>query len=147
MIRTSIFQNIIRSIGLPLFVVLLMGLSDVVAEEDLIGADEYRISCLSCHGVGGKGNGPMAEILKVQPSDLTVIAKNNEGVFPLDQVFRTVDGRHGVTGHGDRDMPIWGARYLRESAGKYGDFSGEGEDVVQLRILELVYYIQLLQQN
>jgi len=144
MINLPIFQNIIRSIGLLLFVVLLMGLSDVVAEEDLIGADEYRISCLSCHGVGGKGNGPMAEILKVQPSDLTVIAKSNEGVFPLDKVFRTIDGRYGVTGHGDRDMPIWGARYL-EGAPRYGTFGGE--DVVQLRILELVYYIQLIQEE
>ena len=144
MINSPTIQNIIRSSGLLIVVVLLMGLSDVVAEEDLIGADEYRISCLSCHGVGGKGNGPMAEIMKVQPSDLTVIAKNNEGVFPLDQVFRTIDGRHGVTGHGDRDMPIWGARYIREDAGRYGDFGGE--DVVRLRILELVYYIQLIQQ-
>jgi len=67
MINSPTFQNAIRTIRLLLFVVLLMGLSDVVAEEDIIGADEYRISCLSCHGVGGKGNGPMAEILKVQP--------------------------------------------------------------------------------
>jgi len=144
-INSLIFQNIIRSVGLLLFVVLLMGLSDVVAEEDLIGSDEYRISCLSCHGVGGKGNGPMAEVLKVQPSNLTTIAKDNEGVFPLDKVFRTIDGRHGVTGHGDRDMPIWGARYLREDAARYGDFGGE--DVVRLRILELVYYIQSIQEK
>ena len=142
MINSPVFQNAIRYIGLLLFVMLLTGLSDAVAEEDLIGADEYRISCLSCHGVGGKGNGLMAEILRVQPSDLTVIAKNNEGVFPLDKVFRTIDGRYGVTGHGDRDMPIWGARYL-EAAPRYGTFGGE--DVVQLRILELVYYIQSIQ--
>ena len=145
MINSPIFQNILRSIGLLIVVVLLMGLSDVVAEEDLIGAEEYRISCLSCHGVGGKGNGPMAEILKVQPSDLTTIAKKNEDIFPLDKVFRTIDGRHGVTGHGERDMPIWGARYLREDAARYGDFGGE--DVVRLRILELVYYIQSIQQQ
>jgi len=87
----------------------------------------------------------MAEILKVQPSDLTTIAKNNEGIFPLDQVFRTIDGRHGVAGHGDRDMPIWGARYLREDVERYGDFGGD--DVVRLRILELVYYIQSIQQK
>jgi len=145
MINSSIIQNIIRLIGLLIVVVLFFGLSDVVAEEDLIGANEYRISCLSCHGVGGKGNGSMAEILKVQPSDLTTIAKNNEGIFPLDQVFRTIDGRHGVAGHGDRDMPIWGARYLREDVERYGDFGGD--DVVRLRILELVYYIQSIQQK
>jgi len=145
MINSSMFQKIFKFLFFVLFVVLLLGITDVVAEEELIGADEYRISCLSCHGVGGKGDGPMAKLLTVQPSDLTVIAKNNESIFPLDQVFRVIDGRHGVTGHGDRDMPIWGARYLREDAERYGSFGGE--DVVQSRILELVYYIQLIQQK
>ena len=145
MVRISIFQNIFISLGLLLGIVLFAGITDVEAEEDLIGADEYRVSCMSCHGVGGKGNGPMAKVLKVQPSNLTAIAKSNEGIFPLDKVFRTIDGRHGVTGHGDRDMPIWGARYLREDAARYGVF--DGEEVVRLRILELVYYIQLIQGN
>ncbi len=144
MIKISVFQNIFVSLGLLLIFLLFFGVANVGAEEELIGSDEYRISCLSCHGAGGKGNGPMAKVLKVQPSDLTTIAKNNEGIFPLDKVFRTIDGRHGVTGHGERDMPIWGARYLREDAARYGDFGGE--DVVRLRILELVYYIQLIQQ-
>ena len=142
MIKTSIFQNIFISLGLLLIFMLFFGTANVEAEEDLIGADEYRISCMSCHGVGGKGNGPMAKVLKVQPSNLTTIAKSNEGIFPLDKVFRTIDGRYGVTGHGDRDMPIWGARYLKGAA-RYGVFGGE--DVVQLRILELVYYIQSIQ--
>ena len=145
MIKTSIFQNIFISLGLLLIFMLFFGTANVEAEEELIGSDEYRISCLSCHGAGGKGNGPMAKVLKVQPSNLTTIAKSNEGIFPLDKVFRTIDGRHGVTGHGDRDMPIWGARYLREDAARYGVF--DGEEVVRLRILELVYYIQLIQGN
>lgn len=143
MIRTSILNNIFISLVLLPGVVLFGGITNVEAEEDLIGSEEYRISCLSCHGVGGRGNGPMAKLLNVEPSDLTTIAKNNEGTFPLDKVFRTIDGRHGVAGHGDRDMPIWGARYLREDAERYGEFGGE--DVVRLRILELVYYIQLMQ--
>lgn len=144
MVKMSVFQNIFVSLGLLLIFLLFFGITNVGAEEELVGSDEYRISCLSCHGTGGKGNGPMAKVLKVQPSDLTTIVKNNEGIFPLDKVFRIIDGRHGVTGHGERDMPIWGARYLSEDAARYGDFGGE--DVVRLRILELVYYIQLIQQ-
>lgn len=144
MINSSIIKIIIKAFSLIMFGVLFFGIAEVVAEEELIGADEYRISCLSCHGVGGKGNGPMANLLTVEPSDLTAIAKKNEGTFPLDKILRMIDGRHGVTGHGDRDMPIWGARYLREDAERYGPFGGE--DVVRLRILELVYYIQSIQQ-
>ena len=122
---------------------ILFGIAEIAAEEELIGSDEYRISCMACHGVGGKGNGSMAELLKVPPSNLTEIAKKNNGVFPLEQVYRTIDGRHGVTGHGDRDMPIWGARYAKEDAERYGPYGGD--EVVRLRILELVYYIQMLQ--
>ena len=145
MIRSYSLQTFIKSFALAVLVALFFGVADVAAEEELIGSNEYRISCLSCHGVGGKGNGPMAQFLKVQPSNLTTISKNNEGFFPLEQVFQTIDGRHGVTGHGDRDMPIWGARYLKEDAEMYGSFGGE--DVVRLRILELVYYIQSIQQK
>ena len=138
-------QIFIKSFGLALLVLLFFGAANVAADEELIGSEEYRISCLSCHGVGGRGNGPMAQFLKVEPSNLTQIAKKNEGVFPLDKVYRTIDGRHGVTGHGDRDMPIWGARYLKEDMERYGSFGGE--DVTRLRILELVYYIQAIQQR
>ncbi len=119
--------------------------SSVLAEEELIGSDEYRLSCLNCHGVGGKGNGPMAEFLIKKPSDLTVLSKNNNGEYPFLRVYQTIDGRVQVPGHGGRDMPIWGMRYLEEDAMRYGSFGGE--DVVRARILQLVYYIQLLQQK
>ena len=144
MINSFKLLNTIKYLGLILIVALFFVITDAIAEEELIGADEYRISCLSCHGVGGKGDGPMAKLLKVQPSNLTMIRKNNGGIFPLDEVLRMIDGRAEVTGHGDRDMPIWGARYLKEDAERYGSFGGE--DVVRLRILELVHYVQMIQQ-
>jgi len=124
------------------------------AEEDVIGAEEYRISCLSCHGVGGKGDGPMAQFLTIKPTDLTQLANNNGGQypdlkagrFPFQRVFQVIDGRTVVAGHGDRAMPVWGDRYLMEKSGKYGPYFGAYEAVVRGRILELVYYIQSLQQ-
>ena len=124
--------------------------SPALAEEDLIGADEYQSSCLACHGVGGKGDGPMAEFLSVKPSDLTVISKNNEGVFPLLEVFQVVDGRTVIGAHGVRhtegwEMPVWGARYKAEAGSKYGPYGGEA--AVRARILELVFYIQSIQQR
>ena len=39
---------------------MLIAWSTALAEEETIGSDEYRISCLSCHGVGGRGDGPLA---------------------------------------------------------------------------------------
>jgi len=127
-----------------LLLVLLLGVTEVSSDE-MIGADEYRISCQSCHGSEGKGDGPMVQFLTMQPTDLTRIAINNEGIFPLEKVFRIIDGRDRITAHGDREMPVWGARYLNEDSSRYGSLSGE--QVVRLRILELVYYIHSMQQN
>ena len=135
----------VKYLGLAALLFAAFQYSSVLAEEELIGSDEYRLSCLNCHGVGGKGNGPMAEYLIKKPSDLTVLSKNNKGEYPFLRVYQTIDGRVQVPGHGDRDMPIWGMRYLEEDAQRYGGFGGE--DVVRARILQLVYYIQLLQQK
>lgn len=144
MIDINRWQMISRSGGMFLLLVLLLGVTEVSSDE-MIGADEYRISCQSCHGSEGKGDGPMVQFLTMQPTDLTRIAINNEGIFPLEKVFRIIDGRDRITAHGDREMPVWGARYLNEDSSRYGSLSGE--QVVRLRILELVYYIHSMQQN
>ena len=47
------------------------------AEEVDIGKSEFQSSCASCHGTDGKGNGPVSGQLKVPPSDLTMLVKNN----------------------------------------------------------------------
>jgi hypothetical protein len=50
--------------------------------------------------------------LKTRPADLTVLAKNNSGVFPYDMVYQMIDGRNTTVGsHGTREMPIWGYRF------------------------------------
>jgi mono/diheme cytochrome c family protein len=134
----------------------LFMMSSVAAEEETIGSDEYRISCLSCHGVGGRGDGPLARFLTVPPSDLTILAKSNggqypelkPGAFPFLRVFQVIDGRAIVEAHGDRAMPVWGNRYLVDQPiGPHeGACAGMYETVVRGRILELVYYIQSIQQ-
>jgi len=137
--------------GLWLAALLLQ--TNAVAEEELIGADEYQASCLSCHGVGGRGDGPMAKFLTVKPTDLTKLAKNNggqypnikAGTYPFFRVFQIVDGRTLVAGHGDRAMPVWGKRYLRDTSKELDPMNSE--KAVRGRILELVYYLQMIQQD
>jgi len=135
-------------IGKVVFSILAAGLffvnGSVVAEEELIGSDEFRISCAVCHGVGGRGNGSMAQFLNVKPADLTVLKKNRGGEYPFMRIFQTIDGRAVIAGHGERAMPVWGDRYKMENIKGYGSFGDEA--AVRARILELVYYIQLIQQ-
>ena len=62
---------------------LAAGIAGAARAQDVdVGKAEFQSSCASCHGADGKGNGPLREQLKVPPSDLTVLARNNNGVFP-----------------------------------------------------------------
>jgi mono/diheme cytochrome c family protein len=81
------------------------------------GAYAYRTHCASCHGVDGKGEGPLAENLRFHPPDLTLIARRNGGEYPAEMVYRIVDGRKPLPGHGGPDMPIWGDAFRDAETG------------------------------
>jgi mono/diheme cytochrome c family protein len=106
------------------------------------GEIEYQNYCAICHGVDGRGYGIMAKFLTVQPSDLTQMAKKNAGGFPFWKVYRTIDGREEVRGHGTRDMPVWGARFRSDTK---GDDAGSRSQIAG-RILSLVFYLQHIQE-
>ena len=73
----------------------------VASAQDIdVGKAEYQSGCASCHGVDAKGNGPVSKDLKTRPADLTVLAKKNNGVFPVNAVYQIIDGRERVAGHG-----------------------------------------------
>jgi len=72
------------------------------------GPDLYRAYCASCHGKDATGNGPVAPSLKATVPDLTRIAANNGGKFPVERVRRIIQGDGVIASHGSREMPIWG---------------------------------------
>lgn len=106
------------------------------------GQREFQYYCAVCHGKEAKGNGPMAEMLKKQPADLTQLTKKNKGQYPFWRVYRTIDGREEVMAHGPRTMPVWGAHFLTEEGGRPLD-----DNLVLGRILSLVYYLESLQEK
>jgi hypothetical protein len=73
-----------------------------------------------------------------KPADLTEIAKRNGGVFPSEMVFRTIDGKNPVRGHGGADMPVWGDAFARSRDG------GDPESVKRM-IQSLVDYLDSIQ--
>ena len=129
----------------------MMGTIDVLRAqpEENPGRNEFLQSCASCHGVSGKGDGPIAKSLSPRPSDLTRLSEANNGVFPVSRVHEIIDGRIERLVHGTRDMPVWGERYMREmiSPESPGFVSKEwAEAMVRRRILALVEYISTLQR-
>jgi len=131
--------------------VLLGTGSAALAMEDLgtqsIGKMEFQKNCASCHGMEGKGDGPMVEFLKQSPKDLTMLSKANGGVYPQAKVYEWIRDPHKIRAHGTEEMPIWGDRYSKEIIEKYGpDYYGPGSSV-QERILELVFYLGTIQQK
>ena len=102
------------------------------------GADVYRMYCATCHGVSARGDGPLAESLRRRPPNLTEIARRNKGVYPQELVYRIIDGRQKVAGHGGPDMPVWGDAFMRTSG-------NPDEASVRVRIQALVDYLETIQ--
>ena len=86
------------------------------AEDTNVGKLDYESSCAACHGLNGKGDGPVSLELKTKPNDLTLLAKNNGGVFPTDVLYQIIDGRRTVRAHGTFEMPVWGLEFQRSAA-------------------------------
>jgi hypothetical protein len=64
--------------------------------------------CAACHGENGKGDGVVRPAFANPPPDLTRLARDAGGEFPLARVIRAIDGRDHVRAHGTADMPVWG---------------------------------------
>lgn len=101
------------------------------------GKQMYASYCSPCHGVDGRGNGPAAVALKTQPTDLTVLRRNNHGKFPDAHVVSVMQFGSDVQAHGSADMPVWGPILGHMSANNVQD--------KQLRISNLSRYLESIQ--
>jgi mono/diheme cytochrome c family protein len=84
------------------------------------GKTEFKSTCASCHGISGKDNGPLVPLLTRGPTDLTLLANNNQGVFPMNRLCEVIDGEN-VPAHGSPDMPVWGRAHQMMDAEYYFD--------------------------
>ncbi|MDR3737483.1 MAG: cytochrome c [Terracidiphilus sp.] len=101
------------------------------------GHEMYANYCAPCHGTDGRGKGPAAAALKVPPTDLTVLSRNNHGKFPDTHVVSVMQFGTGVQAHGSENMPIWGPIL--------GHMSANNAQDKQLRISNLSRYLQSIQ--
>lgn len=127
---------------------LIFGCTATIAADD-VGKREFDNNCAVCHGTSGEGDGPFAGIINTKLPDLTRLQEANNGVFPFDRVYQTIDGRKEIAAHGSRDMPIWGSEYNAKAAEYYADYLQQysAEGYVRGRILALVNHIYALQSQ
>jgi mono/diheme cytochrome c family protein len=111
----------------------------------VIGQEEFRNHCAACHGLEGRGDGPIGQILKNPAPNLAQISERNGGKYPVEKVYQTIEGSAVVAAHGTRDMPLWGNRYRTMTKPVTPDQMSAADDLAQQRILSLVYYIGTLQ--
>jgi mono/diheme cytochrome c family protein len=99
------------------------------------GQEMFKTYCATCHGAGGKGDGPASSALKKAPADLTQLSRKHDGKFP-DAYVATKLKAVDQPSHGSKDMPVWGP--LLSSV------SRDGAEA-QLRISNLVKYLETIQ--
>lgn len=141
-------RKILHSVGaslLPLWLLASAGTSAVAEDRPDAtvlgeGKSDFEWQCTTCHGDSGKGDGPMAKMLLKPPADLTLIAKNNGGVFPFWRVYNIIAGKDTVPGHETFQMPDFWKRYR-------GEEKEWGFLPPHVRILELTHYVQSLQEK
>jgi mono/diheme cytochrome c family protein len=102
------------------------------------GPDLFRAYCAPCHGQDAMGAGPAAPALKTKVPNLTLLARNNGGQFPVAHVRESIMGEQVVVAHGSREMPVWGPVFHQVE----GDM-----DWGNVRLENLVKYLESIQSN
>ena len=117
--------------------------AQAAAQDRDAGRQVFREYCVTCHGMEGRGDGPMTQVLTINPPDLTRLTADNKGIFPVSRVVARIDGRMPVLGHGG-PMPVFGDLF----EGQSGVLDSEtGAPILTSQpMVDVVAYIQDLQR-
>jgi mono/diheme cytochrome c family protein len=104
------------------------------------GAGVFRNYCAACHGVDGRGDGPVAKALKSAVPDLTRLSQRNDGVFPAVHVRNTIllGADNLLPAHGSKAMPTWGPIFHEI------EFD---QDLGNVRLENIVKYLESIQRK
>ena len=133
----NVWRRVWITVGL---VVAANGAAMPLRAETGPGKAVYLKYCSACHGETGKGDGVVSGFMRPRPTDLTQLAKKNNGEFPMIEVIHNIDGTQTVSAHGSGDMPVWGEIFRQEAAGQI-----VGESQVRAKSLLIAEYVRTLQ--
>ena len=143
------FAGAVLLIGLSISVVTSTLTASRAEDNDTYssakGRVTYRVYCINCHGSEARGDGSLAKLLTTVPTDLTLLAKNNNGTYPTEKVREAIDGSKRVRSHGLEEMPVWGDVFQVSSLQASGS-DETGEERANRKIQELVAYLETLQE-
>lgn len=120
----------------------LLGTSAIAESEAItVGKTQYMKYCATCHGPSGTGtDGVASKLFTKPPTNLTLLAKNHGGKFPMMEVIGIVRGDQPIAAHGTREMPIWGQTFGKPlSDGMYG------KDAADAQIMNIGQYLETIQ--
>lgn len=139
-------ETIVRVVLVGLSILLLASACTTTTPQqrdlnELPALQLYEQLCSSCHGLSGRGDGPVAPLITGGVPDLTRLAARNGGEFPTENVRWTIDGRWDRRAHGARDMPVWGWRLYDSDSLHDADERAQ----VDAMIDRLVVYLRSIQ--
>jgi mono/diheme cytochrome c family protein len=106
------------------------------------GAEDFATYCVTCHGSGGRGDGPQAASLPRRPADLTTLSARNGGSFPMTRVMAKI---WGYTERDGEVMPQFAPLLDSENLVLFD--SGDGIDTpTPRRLVQLGQYVETLQR-
>lgn len=123
------------------FLLVIVALGACV-HEPIDGRTAFENDCASCHGNDARGGGNFGRQLIQQPPDLTLLAVNNGGIFPLNYVMSTIDG-FARAPHFSGAMPEFGAGDMGDIVIVENDGLGTP---VPMRLLALADYLESVQR-
>lgn len=100
-------EGLVRGLAIPLGLALLAGGAAAAQGDAKAGRALYNKWCTSCHGVRGKGDGPMAATLPVKPGNHTDGTRMN--ALPDSYLF-TIIHQGGQAVQKSPMMPPWGTQ-------------------------------------
>lgn len=99
--------RILTAFAAGLLAAVLVACAAPSMPEPPAGQAFFAANCTSCHGADARGGGPLAADMQPRPTDLTVLARQNGGVFPAADALSYIYG-DPADGHLARVMPQFG---------------------------------------
>lgn len=112
----------------------------------MLGKSNYAALCANCHGDDAKGQGPVADLYKIELPDLTKLSEGAGGRFPFSDVYENIILGMDSPAHGMAMMPIWGDFFMADALQDRGVSNSDAIYMAAGRALTVAYFLESIQE-